>query len=43
MAETMDTTAPFFGFLGAASALVFSCASPPDRWSRLRSSPGGTS
>ena len=26
MAETMDTTAPFFGFLGAASALVFSCA-----------------
>ena len=25
MAETMDTTAPFFGFLGAASALVFSC------------------
>jgi hypothetical protein len=28
-----DETAPFFGFLGAAAALIFSCTYLPSPWS----------
>jgi hypothetical protein len=31
--ESGDTTAPFFGFIGAASALVFACERPLRCWS----------
>jgi hypothetical protein len=28
MSESSQDTAPFFGFIGAASALIFSCEAP---------------
>ena len=37
-----EDTATFFGFMGAASALVFSCAPPPERRSLRQLAPRQT-